>query len=95
MYDILYIYDKTKGQKMLTRTLKVESSMLNSIGFNTFNRKLTAEFNNGVQYTYYGVERSDWKLLKSTHKADMSVGSVFDLLIKKGGYDYDRLGVFK
>jgi hypothetical protein len=80
---------------MLTRTLKVNSSMLNSIGFNIFNRKLTAEFNNGAQYTYYGVERSDWKLLKSTHKADGSVGKVFDLLIKKGGYDYDALGKFK
>jgi len=80
---------------MLKRTLTVKSSMLNSIGYNLFNRKLTNEFKNGVQYTYYGVERSDWKLLKSTHKADNSVGKVFDLLIKKGGYDYDKLGVFK
>jgi hypothetical protein len=80
---------------MFKRTLNVNSSMLNSIGYNLFNRKLTAEFKNGVQYTYYGVQRSDWKLLRSTHKADNSVGKVFDLLIKKGGYDYDRLGVFK
>ena len=69
--------------------------MLNTLKFNRINRKLTAEFSNGVQYTYYGVLRSDWRLLLSTHKNNKSVGKVFDLLIKKGNYDYDRLGVFK
>lgn len=80
---------------MITKRINVTSTMLNQIAFNRLNRKLTATFSNGVQYTYYGVQRSDWKMLRSTHKAGNSVGKVFDLLIKKGGYDYDRLGVFK
>ncbi len=80
---------------MITKTIKTDSSMLNTLKFNRINRKLTAEFSNGVQYTYYGVLRSDWRLLLSTHKNNQSVGKIFDLLIKKGNYDYDRLGVFK
>lgn len=80
---------------MINKTIKTDSSMLNTLKFNRINRKLTAEFSNGVQYTYYGVLRSDWRLLLSTHKNNKSVGKVFDLLIKKGNYDYDRLGVFK
>lgn len=80
---------------MINKTIKTDSSMLNMLRFNRINRKLTAEFNNGVQYTYYGVLRSDWRLLLSTHKNNQSVGKVFDLLIKKGNYDYDRLGVFQ
>ncbi len=80
---------------MINKTIKTDSSMLNTLKFNRINRKLTAEFSNGVQYTYYGVLRSDWRLLLSTHKNNQSVGKVFDLLIKKGNYDYDRLGVFK
>jgi len=84
---------QTKGNEMIKKTIKTNSSMLNSLEFNKWNRKLTAEFSNGVKYTYYGVLRSDWRLLLSTHKQGNSVGQVFDLLIKKGNYDYDRLGV--
>lgn len=80
---------------MINKTIKTDSSMLNMLKFNRINRKLTAEFHNGAQYTYYGVLRSDWRLLLSTHKNNQSVGKVFDLLIKKGNYDYDSLGVFK
>ncbi len=90
----MYLYKRRK-ENMITKVIKTDSSMLNELAFNRLNRKLTAEFNNGVKYTYYGVQRSDWKMLLSTHKAGNSVGKVFDLLIKKGNYDYDRLGVFK
>jgi len=76
---------------MITKVIKTDSSMLNSLAFNRLTRKLTAEFTGGAKYTYKGVQRSDWKMLLSTHKADNSVGKVFDLLIKKGGYEYQRL----
>ena len=68
--------------------MSVSSSNIASIGFDEASNTLEIEFNNGGIYQYYGVPSSEYQALMS---AD-SHGKYFDVNIKKGGYDYDKVG---
>lgn len=66
----------------------VNSSNLESIGYDATYQLLEIEFNSGSVYQYYGVPESIYQGLMSAS----SHGQYFDREIKKGGYSYNRIG---
>jgi hypothetical protein len=69
------------------RRTSVNSSNLESVGYDAARQILEIEFNNGSVYQYYGVPESVYRGLMSAG----SHGQYFDDEIKKGGYEFDRI----
>ena len=66
----------------------VQSSNLNSVGYDADSSILEIEFHHGGIYQYSGVP-------SSVHEELMAAGSkgtYFDQAIKKGGYPYSKVG---
>ncbi len=67
--------------------VRVSSSNLRSVGYDSESRTLEIEFLNGGLYQYFGVPASVHAGLMSAS----SHGSYFDAHIKKAGYRYTKL----
>lgn len=65
----------------------VNSSNLESVGYDPTTQTLEIEFLNGGLYQYSGVPESVYQGLMSAS----SHGQYFDQYIKKGGYPYRKL----
>ena len=69
------------------KRISVDSSNLESVGYDAERRVLEIEFSNSSVYQYYGVPESVYRGLMSAS----SHGQYFDQEIKKAGYSYDRV----
>jgi hypothetical protein len=67
--------------------VKVDSSMLNAIGYDDTTRKLTVEFSNGSVFEYSQVPRSIYDKVMEAR----STGSAFNGLVKTKGYAYKKV----
>lgn len=66
---------------------KVNSRIINSIGYDSSRKILEVEFKKGVLYQYYSVPKFEFdRLISAT-----SVGKYFDNNIKKGSYSYIKI----
>lgn len=67
--------------------VKVDSSMINALGYDDATRTLTVEFSDGAQYVYAKVPRTVYdRLIAST-----STGGAFVELVKSKGYAYKKV----
>lgn len=67
----------------ITRDEAIDSSMLSQLKYNKITKKLTATFTSGAVYDYFKVNRKEARLLFSANENGYSVGTLFDVLIKK------------
>lgn len=66
----------------------VQSSTINSVGYDETSATLEIGFNNGTIYQYHGVPLHVYEGLMNAS----SKGTYLNQYIKKGGYSYTRLG---
>ena len=66
----------------------VSSSNLKSIGYDLASNTLEVEFLHGGIYQYFNVPKARFDGLMSAS----SHGEYFDANIKKGGYDFEKIG---
>lgn len=71
--------------------ISVESSNLASIGYDAQSGMLEVEFKHGGVYRYFDVPASVFDPLMATHESGKSVGTYFNLHVKKAGFRYYEL----
>jgi hypothetical protein len=66
--------------------IPVESSNISKLGYDNVNKIMHVEFKSGTRYRYFDVT---YQIYTRVLNAD-SVGSTFNLLVKKGGFKYEK-----